>query len=78
LQLTFLILIIDKIKNSKYLHAPPGDRPRTTVWKALFYLKNSYQSSLSPIRVTAGSTALNSIPVCRESGFTHFISMYCD
>jgi len=55
----FLILIIDKTKKNKYLHAPPGDCPLTTVCKALFYLKTP--TTLSSNRSAWRHAALRSL-----------------
>jgi hypothetical protein len=44
---------------------------RILILSALYHL-----SFHRPFFLVVGSTAVTAIPHCRESGFTHFISMY--
>lgn len=42
-----ILITVEKKANPKFLHAPAGDRPRTTVWKALFWtMEEVVKSSL--------------------------------
>jgi hypothetical protein len=48
-----------------------------TYTKILFYLTTSHHTTIRPLRVTAGSAALDAITVYPESGSTHSSSMCC-